>query len=201
MTCEGEFYSTPPQDHVDRYKWAIERLNHLLGQRRAWVQQYPAQASLQEDYSRGTKVVDVGCGSGYGVQMLAEAGYDAVGLERNPMALEFCRSRCAPAYLHDYGNTGGLFRRSGWLWVAAVLLEVIEHNANGLDLLGAAMDDSTIVLASVPYNEAPGTNPYHHLHGLTEESITEGLRTRTHAKFEPSFTRQGSSLLIEWTRW
>lgn len=175
--CEGEFYSDPPEDHVERYKWVVERLA-------ACSEVHRADGPLQ------WPVIDIGCGSGYGTAMLLDAGYNAIGLDRNPMAINFCDSRNVPAAVMDYPGT--LFRPKE-PWLAAVLIEVIEHSKDGMATLDRAMQDAFIVLASVPYDEPPGENGYHQLHHLTEQSFAWMVP-------QPTFTRLRESLLIEWRR-
>lgn len=172
MTCQGEFYSDPPDDHVARYQWAIERLKGTAG-----------------------LVVDVGCGSGYGLVMLDDAGLRCVGLDRNPMAVEFARNRQTAAYVCDYPvpvYTPDPMAK----WAAILMLEVMEHSPVGWDVLRVAMVDAPRVLLSVPYDEPMGENAYHHLHNLTEESFA-WMRP------QPVFARipqAPESLLIDWRR-
>jgi len=64
------------------------------------------------------KVVDLGCGRGFMLEMLREAGIDVVGVDHNPSALAFCRQKSLPviegdviSYLEtvEDGSLGGIF--------------------------------------------------------------------------------------------
>lgn len=77
---------------------------------------------------------------------------------------------------------------------AAVLLEVVEHNNSGMDILKHIADSADIILASVPYMEPKGVNEYHRLFNLSE--IDFDWMTPKAAFFRPE--KYPYTLLIEW---
>jgi SAM-dependent methyltransferase len=88
----GPPYSLDSALHVSRYTWAIEHFVHP-----------------------GDTAVDFGCGTGFGVAFLAEAGANAVGIDLDPGVLQlkeaiglenatfFCDNACAPDLVDRIG--------------------------------------------------------------------------------------------------
>jgi SAM-dependent methyltransferase len=64
-------------DHVARYRWAAER-----------VRRPPVVTGLPESGAR-PRVMDAGCGIGYGAQLLAESGCDVVAVESSSESLAY----------------------------------------------------------------------------------------------------------------
>lgn len=94
----------------------------------------------------GARVVDIGCGVGYGTRILFDAGFDATGFDVEPEAIAQARRDFpGPRYELRDAMAGRACAD------AAVAFEVIEHMAQP-DLLLASLD-CPFVIASVP-NEA-----------------------------------------------
>jgi SAM-dependent methyltransferase len=134
------------RDHTARYEWAARIL--------------PA----------GSQVVDFACGIGYGSHILAEAGHQVRGFDRDDAALVY-------AYKH-WAHRGATFHRAdgdappalGDL-DAAVCFETIEHLKDPRPLLNAMRQSAPMLLASVPnedvmpWSPAPGiTTEFHFRH-------------------------------------
>jgi GT2 family glycosyltransferase/glycosyltransferase involved in cell wall biosynthesis/ubiquinone/menaquinone biosynthesis C-methylase UbiE len=76
---------------------------------------------------RGLLVADIGCGSGYGSHILARRGFTVVGIDVDPMAIDFAR-RLPPSPGVSFELTDVLrMAEKGKLFDAAVLVEVLEH--------------------------------------------------------------------------
>ncbi|MBK5958105.1 hypothetical protein CCR97_08225 [Rhodoplanes elegans] len=165
-------------DHVARYRWAAERL--------------PA----------GSRVLDAGCGIGYGARILAEAGHKVVALDRSAEALAYGREH----YDHE-----GIAWRTGDLsdlgvlpmLDAVVCFEAMEHLAEPIAFLREARRVAPRLLLSVP-NELGmpfGRRGYafHHRH-YTPDQLGWHL---ARAGFEPSLcgwqADAVSPVMEEWT--
>jgi 2-polyprenyl-3-methyl-5-hydroxy-6-metoxy-1,4-benzoquinol methylase len=146
-----------------------------------------------------SRYLDVGCSTGFVVEAAVAAGWDAVGIDLNPSAIDYGRGRgldLRPVALEDAGFRSGSFD-------AVSLFDVVEHLLDPRRILSAAVDllaPGGIIFLYVPnYDSASrllmGANahfiwPTHHLnyytpttirdlmsrHGLCSEYVvTEGL--------------------------
>jgi 2-polyprenyl-3-methyl-5-hydroxy-6-metoxy-1,4-benzoquinol methylase len=85
--------------------------------------------------TRRPRYLDVGCSTGFVVEAARNAGWDAVGTDLNPSAIEFGRSRqldLRTAALEDAGFEPGSFD-------AVSLFDVLEHLLDPLQTLRAAV--------------------------------------------------------------
>ncbi|MHC4715841.1 MAG: class I SAM-dependent methyltransferase [Planctomycetota bacterium] len=76
------------------------------------------------DPSRRPRVCDVGCGCGMMLRDLLDRGYDAVGLDASPVAVQYCAQRGVPAML---GTCGESNRQARGGFDAVLMLDVLEH--------------------------------------------------------------------------
>jgi 2-polyprenyl-3-methyl-5-hydroxy-6-metoxy-1,4-benzoquinol methylase len=174
---------------ISSHDYRVER----FGQERVGLM----AACLPKD--RRPRYLDVGCSTGFVVEAAAGKGWEAVGIDLNPSAIEFGRSRgldLRAVSLEEAGFAPGSFD-------AVSLFDVIEHLFDPLRTLRAAIDllaPGGILFLYVPnYDSASrllmGTHahfiwPTHHLNyytpitlsalmerlGLTPELVvTEGL--------------------------
>ena len=134
------------RDHVARYEWAARQI-----------------ARMAPD---AEQVLDLACGVGYGTNILAQAGFQVTGKDRNQAAIAYAQQH----YAHDnatfvcedvqsvYG-----FERCH----AAVCFETVEHIADPLPMLKAMAAAAPLLLASVPNEDVmPFGSGYsfHHRH-------------------------------------
>jgi SAM-dependent methyltransferase len=137
-------------DHVARYRWA---------------------ASVLEP---GSKVIDVGCGIGYGARILADAGMDVIAVDLDVESIEYARAH--------YGHERIRFQvcdAASVEWIeadAAVCFEMIEHVADPLQMLRRLRAKTPLLLSSVPNEEVfPWENyAFHHRH-YTKSQFTRLL--------------------------
>jgi len=108
----------------------------------------------------GVRVLDLGCGSGYGTALLASAGARALGVDRVPPDAESRRGTAA----FCRAEIGGLpFRAHAF--DAVVSFQVIEHLPDPgpyLHAIGGLLADRGTALLSTPNRRlSDGVNPYH----------------------------------------
>lgn len=119
--------------HELRYFWACRELSFL---------------------KPGAKVVDLGCGCGYGTEMLGIAGYDAYGVDRDPAAIAYAKVRYSSLASFDCLDLETWDAPSE----AAVCFDVLEHLDDPEALVKRL---NRPLLVSVPANDPPSHNPFH----------------------------------------
>jgi SAM-dependent methyltransferase len=154
------------------------------------VERCPACWELRAHYERylfasqalsGMRVLDFGCGVGYGAWLLAEAGNQVVGYDQSMPAIKRAQAsgiRENPAFTHE---------RCEWdPFDACVAFEVIEH----LEFPEAFIHtvQARHLIASVPVEPTLGHNP-NHRHDFTVESFRELIERRFRIKWWWTQTR------------
>ena len=126
-----------------------------------------ARYAFAAGMAEGKRVLDMGCGAGYGSALLHEAGAGYVlGVDSSQEAVEYARGR--------YGRDGVEFAvaeaarfEAGAKFDVAVAFEVIEHtrdHAGFVDAARRALKDGGALIISTPNKKEnpPGySNPYH----------------------------------------
>ncbi len=136
-------------------------------------------------FVEGKRVLDAGCGTGYGSAELARAGARVVGLDVSPEAVEWARAHySAPVFLG--GSCASLPFRAGAFDVV-VAFEVIEHlhqQASFLAECRRVLAADGLLIVSTPntlyYAEARaavGPNPFHE-HEFEADEFEAALRAQ-----------------------
>lgn len=117
----------------------------------------------------GTRVLDLGCSSGFGVQFLS-ADKDYLGLDYDKTIIELAQQqqwRPNAKFEQADINTYALGE-----YDTIIAFEFIEHFDNGLELLERLKQHAQRVLITVPYQEPKGFwGEHHRLHGLEERDF------------------------------
>jgi SAM-dependent methyltransferase len=122
------------EHHVARYAWAFR-------------------------FVEGKRVLDVGCGAGYGSFLLSWVAADVTAVDRDPQAIQVARSKYdGPAYLVADGTETGLPEVQ-----VATCFEVLEHVDDPAELCRQLLGAAPEVLISYPNPLAAGPhlNPHH----------------------------------------
>ena len=133
----------PPRE-TTRYKWARDNIY-------------------------GSKILEIGCSSGYGVRILTEYfDLDYLGIDYDHDIVEYANEQFGDIYgvkfLQADANTFDFQQ-----YDTIICFEVIEHLPNGKELVQKLKSHCKRLLVSVPYKEEKGFWGIHHrLHNLSE---------------------------------
>lgn len=163
--------------NIDWYRWRIS--NYL--ERAVFLKGDPVMPKFPREYSRyhwasqnilGNKVLEIGCSSGYGTQFLP-SDIDYTGLDYDKLIVE-----CAGE--QDWGPNhkfihADINKFEIGFYDTIIAFEVIEHLANGLEIVQRLKNHCNRLLITVPRKEPPGYWGPHHLLHLLDESMFPGF--------------------------
>ena len=135
------------------------------------LNEHMARYAFATRLARGKRVLDAGCGAGYGAAELARAAESVIGVDRAPEAIGYARAHYALANLRfEEGSCEALPHADG-SFDLVVAFEVIEHLENWRGFLQEArrvLVANGQLVVSTPnklyYTEsrgAEGANPFH----------------------------------------
>ncbi|MCX6644918.1 MAG: methyltransferase domain-containing protein [bacterium] len=139
------------------------------------IEEHRARYEFALEFVKGKKIIDIGCGSGYGTSMLATAAEKVVGVDISEEAILSAGERYSSGNVEfRVGGVSGLQFRDGE-FDAGVCFEVIEHIENPQALLKEAcrvIKDGGVFIASTPNSAVKVSsqkNPFH----FREYSLSE----------------------------
>jgi SAM-dependent methyltransferase len=140
------------RDHVARYEFVAARL------------------------PKGSRVLDLACGVGYGAYILAEAGHQVVAVDAAPHAILYAKAHYShPNIAFECQKAEALTFAEGTRFDAVVSFETLEHLENPAPLLETWARLSSTLYASVP-NETVfphgGRIKFHHRHYTRKQFCT-----------------------------
>ncbi|MBI4463001.1 MAG: methyltransferase domain-containing protein, partial [Acidobacteria bacterium] len=153
-------------------------------------------------FARGRKVLDVGCGTGYGAALLAEQARLVVGVDNAADAIAYARENYRHRHLHFAQADCRRLPLRDRAFDLVVMFEVIEHIAEQADCLGeirrALAPVGTLILSTPdvarPTKAIEEFNPFH-AKELTEAELRELLRPHfRHVELLYQHELSGSSL-------
>ena len=148
-----------------------------------------ARYRLAAKLAAGKRVLDAGCGTGYGTRLLKDAGASEItGIDVSPTAVAAARERCAEATLLEGDLTGtGLAPGSFDLITCFEVIEHLEAQAEVVNELHRLLAPEGVLLISSPNRDVYLTGNPHHLRELTPDE----LHTLLSSKFSNiAFLRQ-----------
>lgn len=131
-----------------------------------WFQRHVAAYRLAAGLTAGCRVLDAGCGEGYGAEMLAERAREVVGVDVETAVVDraaarYSRARFEAANLVALPYADGSFD-------AVVSLQVIEHLQGPLDFLAECrrvLTPEGVLILSTPnrltFSPDGARNPFH----------------------------------------
>ena len=134
-----------------------------------WNEHY-SRYQFAATFTRGKRVLDVGCGAGYGTALLADGAAEAIGFDVSVEAVEYAKGRYGDKAAFIAGDALH-FPAEDHSFQVVTAFEVIEHIAEYERVIAEAarvLADDGIFLVSTPnkvyYSETrreAGPNPYH----------------------------------------
>jgi ubiquinone/menaquinone biosynthesis C-methylase UbiE len=152
-TMQGELLEA---EHLARYRWVAE-------------------------LAQGRRVLDAGCGTAYGAEILAQAGAEqVVGVDCAADVLDSVRPRMPETVLLETGDVTALAHEDD-SFDLVVCFEVIEHleeRGRALDEFRRVLRPQGILAISSPNRDVyPAGNP-HHVHEYTPAELEQELSSR-----------------------
>ena len=142
-----------------------------------------ARYAFARCYTRGQRVLDAGCGTGYGAAELALSAKSVTGIDLALDAIAFARANYSGAGLHFLASTCTAMPFPPAGFDVIVAFEVIEHLSDYrsfLDECARVLRPSGLLIVSSPnrlyYAESrakTGPNPYHQHEFEAEEFVNE----------------------------
>ena len=132
-----------------------------------------ARYRLAAEFVRDADVVDCACGTGYGSEILREAGARSVqGVDLDRSALEFARLRHAHPGITYYEADALRFTPTPrpTVWVSIETVEHLPHPEAYVARVAQVLPAGGRFIASVPVTVSTDGNP-HHLHDFTRASF------------------------------
>jgi SAM-dependent methyltransferase len=140
------------------------------------IARHRAAYEFAREQATGGQVIDVGCGSGYGTAMLAEAGLDVLGFDR-VLPDRGNRTRGGGFVIGDLNAVPILPDR----FDLVVSFQVIEHFDDPSNYIAALADlcgpDGLLILTTPNIHTSDGVNPFH-VHEYQAAELSDVLRTR-----------------------
>lgn len=114
----------------------------------------------------GKKILEIGCSDGYGIQFFPK-DIEYTGVDYDPIIIDVAKEQDWGYNAKFYNVDINKFELEQYDTIIA--FEVIEHIANGLDVVERLKKHCKRLMITVPMNEPPGFwGPHHLLHGLNE---------------------------------
>lgn len=139
-------------DHRARYRWAARNL------------------------PRGSRIIDLACGVGYGAAIMADAGHRVLAVDKEQEAIAYGREHYASPKIAYLVGAAGKFMPGRDAFDAATCFETIEHLEDPRPMLRGLAQGAPTLFASVPNEEMfPFRNYRFHFRHYTRRQFYELL--------------------------
>jgi GT2 family glycosyltransferase len=122
----------------------------------------------------GTRILEIGCSTGYGSQFLPNNILEYIGLDYDPIIIEIAKQQNWNNNCYFQQADINTYTFDFYEYDTIIAFEVIEHLDNGLSIVDKLKKQCRRLLITVPHNEPKGFWGEHHkLHGLTEADFPD----------------------------
>ena len=146
-----------------------------------WAEHF-ARYAFARRYVPGKRVLDAGCGSGYGSAELSLSAHSVTGVDLSPAAIDYAHGNFASANLNFVAGSCTHLPFGTGSFDAVVAFEVIEHLENYTGFIeecSRVLTERGLLIVSSPnqlyYNQSrgeTGINPFHEHEFTPQEFIT-----------------------------
>jgi len=129
--------------------------------------EHRARYEMARDYIAGGRVLDLGCGTGYGSGILLEKAMEVVGIDLSDEAIEYANEKYKSQGLEFLAGDVTNLQFENDSFDAVVCFEVVEHIENAgtlLDEVSRVIKDEGLFIVSTPNGAvivSSRPNPYH----------------------------------------
>lgn len=119
----------------------------------------------------GKKILEIGCSDGYGIQFFPK-DIEYTGVDYDPIIVDVAKEQDWGYNAQFFSSDINKFELEQYDTIVA--FEVIEHIANGIEVVDRLKKHCKVLMITVPMNEPPGFwGPHHLLHGLNESHFPD----------------------------
>jgi SAM-dependent methyltransferase len=160
---------------------AAERFDPARMQGRMIESEHLARYRWATEFAAGRRVLDAGCGHGYGAALLAQAGAtEVVGVDISQEVIDAAQESTRANVTLEVGDVTRLSHPDASFGLI-VCFEVIEHLAEpdrALDEFARLLADDGILVVSSPNRDVYTKGNPHHIHEYLPDELNDALAAR-----------------------
>jgi SAM-dependent methyltransferase len=176
---KSEAPQAEPSDE-EPYYWDLKEARRV-----DWIQDFNAVI----EHIRGKRILDIGCGNGAAIETLLRSGYEALGIDHNKTAIDWCLSKGLNVIQGDFEQVD---IEALAHFDTALLMHVLEHAPDPYALLSKALEVADRAVCVLPLGPR-GDNS--HLHVIDME-FAHALGSEFDAGYHLRELGNGNALLV-----